>query len=408
MNKGSLTIDTDKNQATCYIKALPHVVLVCINLVFSGWHVIGSIALKDGANPLIFAFYREFSASILMFAMVLYKNSLQEYHGVELMPTIPRQDYFRFFWLGVSILANSVGTLYALQLISPTKYALMQPTIPIFATIISTLCGYEPLTVYKACGILFSVIGALIIELLDTSSTDDDASDHDTLGIIIVIVQCLGMANLIVFQKPLVKRYDPAYVTCIYYSIASLLTVLIVVGNYDTINKYDYIFQCDYMAWVALSYCAVFATALAYNAYSWVGRVTTPSVITVYSTLQPVGTMLLSLCIFNVFPNIFECLGGLLVCMGLVVTVYGRSIEVEAPSAYMALDSNGDPLNSGSSHKSSNASSILSNPDNLDEMSDPLLVHEFQPCGTRRVSSGSKFSMVDEDEEGFQEIIASE
>ena len=49
---------------------LVHGVLISVQLCFSGWHIVGSLALKKGADALMFALYREILASILMFALV--------------------------------------------------------------------------------------------------------------------------------------------------------------------------------------------------------------------------------------------------------------------------------------------------------------------------------------------------
>lgn len=49
---------------------LVHGVLISIQLCFSGWHIVGSLALKKGADALMFALYREILASVLMFSLV--------------------------------------------------------------------------------------------------------------------------------------------------------------------------------------------------------------------------------------------------------------------------------------------------------------------------------------------------
>ena len=36
-----------------------YIVLILIQLCFSGWHILAKVALGDGADPLAFALYRE-------------------------------------------------------------------------------------------------------------------------------------------------------------------------------------------------------------------------------------------------------------------------------------------------------------------------------------------------------------
>jgi drug/metabolite transporter (DMT)-like permease len=102
----------------------------------------------------------------------------------------------------------------------------MQPVIPVVATIISVVVGYEHLSVVKVLGILCAVGGAILVETWHTGGNDDDGDDDDDssnmlLGTILVCVQVSGMAALIVFQKKLLKKYDPTVLTFAYYSTGS-------------------------------------------------------------------------------------------------------------------------------------------------------------------------------------------
>lgn len=68
-------------------------------------------------------------------------------------------------------------------------------------------------------------------------------------------------------------------------------------------------------------------TAFNYNAYSFAGTVVAPGVISIYSTLQPLGTAILSFIFLNSKATTGEVLGGVLVIIGLFVTVAARDIE---------------------------------------------------------------------------------
>ena len=99
----------------------------------------------------------------------------------------------------------------------------MQPVIPVVATVISVLVGYEGVTLVKTLGIICAVGGAILVETWHTDSGGDDDEDDDgdsnvLLGTILVCIQVCGMAALIVFQKKLLKRYDPTVLTFAYYS----------------------------------------------------------------------------------------------------------------------------------------------------------------------------------------------
>ncbi len=52
----------------------------------------------------------------------------------------------------------------------------------------------------------------------------------------------------------------------------------------------------------------------------WAGKKTSPAVITVYSTVQPVGTTVLSFIAFGTLITVPEVVGGFLVACGLILT----------------------------------------------------------------------------------------
>jgi quinol-cytochrome oxidoreductase complex cytochrome b subunit len=90
----------------------------------------------------------------------------------------------------------------------------------------------------------------------------------------------------------------------------------------------DLYFNGVLLPWLGLGYATLFATLYAYNAYSWAGKRVSPAITTVYNTLQPVGTSLLSVFFLHHHIILPEILGGLLVMLGLIITVYGRQQEL--------------------------------------------------------------------------------
>jgi drug/metabolite transporter (DMT)-like permease len=75
------------------------------------------------------------------------------------------------------------------------------------------------------------------------------------------------------------------------------------------------------------------STFFNYNAYSWAGSIVSPGIISVYSTLQPVGTAVLSLVFLHLKATAGEILCGILVIIGLLLTVAARQIESKLQKA---------------------------------------------------------------------------
>ena len=300
----------------CSNKSLAHFTLLSAQLCFSGWHIVGSLAMKGGADPFIFALYRELTASVLMFLVVALSD---------LPIKIEKVDYVRFFLLGVCSFVNVVGAMLSLNYISATRFAIFQPSIPCIATVISILVGLEKFTFIKAGGILLAVGGAILTEVWNSGSSDEEK--NVTLGTIIVSCQVFAMGCLIVFSKAMLAKYNPLVVTFVYYTTGSFITFLLCAGFAYQFTVKDLYFHGEYFSWLALAYASTFATLYPYNVLSWAGKQLSPSVTTVYCTFQPVGTILLSLIIFGTMLTLPEGIGALMVIVGLIVTVYGQRLE---------------------------------------------------------------------------------
>lgn len=138
---------------------VPHILLIVTQFVFSGWHLLGSLAMRSGANPLIFALYRESIATFLMFFYVL----LQLKGKLDTL-RVDRDDVPRFIFVGFCCFVNVVGTVVSLEYVTPDKYAILQPAIPVIATVISCCVKLENFTALKVLGISIASFGAILIE----------------------------------------------------------------------------------------------------------------------------------------------------------------------------------------------------------------------------------------------------
>mmetsp|Transcript_738 Transcript_738/g.747 ORF Transcript_738/g.747 Transcript_738/m.747 type:complete len:334 (+) Transcript_738:240-1241(+) len=294
-----------------------YILLVLVQLAFSGWYIVGSLSLRTGADPFIFASYREIIASVLMLMFVFSRK----------VPiTIDMIDVPRLTFIGVCSFLNIVGTILALQYISPSRYSLLQPLNPIIASSLSIIMGIEKLTLEKLIGAVIAVAGAYIVEIF----SNRQAYEKDvTLGMVLTVIQCSGIACVIVFQVPLLQKYDSALVTLIYYSVGTFITIIICAIWSRHFEYEDFIFHENPLCWVALIYAAIFASFFTFNVYSWAGKSVSPSMITLCMTIQPVATSILSFLFLKQTVSILQGVGGLLVMCGLMLTIYSQQRVME-------------------------------------------------------------------------------
>lgn len=168
------------------------------------------------------------------------------------------------------------------------------------------------------------------MELWTTSTANQPHESNVVLGTCIILTCSASFSCIQVFQRVLLARYDSLLITFTYYSIGTGFTALLCVGWYSRFHSGSFDFDGATLPWIALFYAGVFASGMNYNIFTFVSKVLSPSIVTIYLTFQPVGTVILSLMILGYLVTLSQGIGGLLVCVGLVVTVYGRELELKS------------------------------------------------------------------------------
>ncbi|CAN0139162.1 unnamed protein product, partial [Phaeothamnion confervicola] len=315
-----------------------HLVLISVQVVFSGWHVLAKVALNDGVSPMALALWREVLATGLMFLVARRLDG----HVV-----MQREHARRFALMGIASFGNVVGAVVALRHLSPMAFGLMQPSIPVLALLLSYLLGIEGMSRLKVAAVVTAVAGAILVEVVSASDANaaaadaaaaaadaaaaaaaaaggsatvaadgaaaggDDSGRSAAFGGIVVFLQCCSMATLAVVQKPVLAVYPPATVTLWYYAIGSAVTVAACIAF--GVPVHDFALTGRLLPWLALAYAALPATLFTYNALSWATGQVAPTTVTVYSTLQPAGTLLLSALFLGYRVSTMQLFGGAVV-----------------------------------------------------------------------------------------------
>jgi drug/metabolite transporter (DMT)-like permease len=221
-------------------KALPHVALIFAQLSFSGWHILGQMAFRGGAHPVVVALYREILSTVLMFGCVYYMNRSRGLRGCVRMisEVFNGEDKRQFLLIGVTSFINMIASILGLHFTNAALFALFQPIVPVVATILSIVQGYEGYSHLKIVGICLGIAGALIVETAghsSSSNTTDKAGkereeDGDMvyyIGLCFIFAQVVACATFLTMQKGIASKYDSITITFIYYLVATTMTVLL-------------------------------------------------------------------------------------------------------------------------------------------------------------------------------------
>ena len=73
-------------------------------------------------------------------------------------------------------------------------------------------------------GVIFSVCGAYIVVTAFSGNTES-SEPSIFLGVFCTLMQLMAKSLVLVIQKPMLERYDPALVTCIFTCIGAVIAV---------------------------------------------------------------------------------------------------------------------------------------------------------------------------------------
>ena len=334
----------------------PGVVLVAllVQLSFSGWHVLGGVALSGShaVNPLVFALYRETAASVLMgvaaavlegpealwMPLTVILRSRTKNQDIGTIDVLSYSDsdvslfihekkgsrtFLLFFFAGFASFCNVVGSVVALRLLSSDVYSMYQPTIPVFTTALALLFGYERPNAYIFAGIFLSVLGAFLVQYFAERTEDD--TRNTSLGHLLVLGQCIGGGALLALMKPLTQDYSVLVVTAGYYTTGSVFTAIACLCAQLPLAAF---YWPATIPWAALLYAVLVSTFFAYEAYSWLVKQASPTFVAAFCSTQPLFTILLNFIIFNEGLSASAALGGLVVVVGLGLTIRGKDIQL--------------------------------------------------------------------------------
>jgi len=78
---------------------------------------------------------------------------------------------------------------------------------------------------------------------------------------------------------------------------------------------------------MALAYAAVFVTAYNYSVSAWANKISSPTTVVAFQTLQPVATCCLNYAVYGLHLTFAQALGGSAIVAGLLADVLWKNGE---------------------------------------------------------------------------------
>lgn len=249
-----------------------HLSIFAANIIWALNVSIAKIALNDPQiTPFVLTLIRSFGAAILFWLVSLFFP----YERVH------RRDMWCLFvasCLGVTV--NQFTFLYGLHFTAPIDASIVCSTTPILTMIAAALFLQEPITGKKVLGIGAGAAGALVLIL---GNSNNGFGSGNLWGNLIIFFGQMSYVCYLTLFKDVIQRYSVFTLMKWMFLFSSLIYIPFAIPVFNHIN-YSAISND---VWLSILYVLIFSTFIGYILIPIAQKTIRPTVISIYSYLQP-------------------------------------------------------------------------------------------------------------------------
>ena len=164
---------------------------------------MGELVLRKGADPVVFAFFRECGTAVLLCSACAL---LQLRRDTPAFPRPTRTEALLMF-------VGGAGGMYVLQflyviglqLADATTAAIVGTLTPVLTLVVATASGLERCSWRRVAGVVIATGGCVVLVMAQASGAAGGGS-NTLLGLAVLLVSDVGAAAFVLRQKPLLKR----------------------------------------------------------------------------------------------------------------------------------------------------------------------------------------------------------
>ncbi|MBQ3190493.1 MAG: DMT family transporter [Bacteroidaceae bacterium] len=241
------------------------------------------------------------------------------------LPTekVEKKDYIKIFLASVlGFFLTQMTFLMAIPDITPMDCSIVSSLSPIYTMFIAAYALREPITTRKVGGVLLSFCG--VIYLIMNSVTGTGGTIQTSIvGILLMIANSLCFSLYLGLFKPTITKYSVITFMKWIFLFASLLSLPLAGKELVT---FDYS-QLSGMYLGELAFLIVCSTFITYFLIPVGQKRIRPTLVSMYSYVQPIIAIVISICIGMDTLNWQKVLAAATVFGGVVLVNYSRSAK---------------------------------------------------------------------------------
>ena len=265
--------------------------------------------------PLGVTAFRVSGAAIILIFIYLFSRYRQGFHRLR------KQDYLFFFKLALTgLLLNQTLFVLGLSYSTVAHSALIVTFGPLFTLIFAWLRGQENLTPRKILGMLFSILGIVLLNF----NKNFTLQTQNLLGDSFTLAGSMAFAYFTVLSKKVASLYGSVPSTCFTYFAGACLLLPI---GLPFMLRMKWL-NLTWGSYLAFFYVAALSSVLAQLIFYYALRRMPASRLASLTYLQPVVTTISSVVVLSEKLSINFIIGGSVVLTGIVLTQRSGSREL--------------------------------------------------------------------------------
>ena len=236
---------------------------------------------------------------------------------------IDKGDYIRIFAASmIGFFTCQITFLVGIPYITPMDCSVMTAMAPIYTMIIAAMVIKEPITLQKAGGVAISFAGIIYL-IVSRVATPGGVAESTPFGIFMLVLNCLSFSMYLGIFKPLIAKYSAVtFMKWIFLFSAVVATPFSMKGliNVDWAG-------IPAIQYAELAYLIICATFISYFLIPVAQKRIRPTLISMYSYVQPIIAIAVSIAIGMDTLTWQKALATLLVFGGLIIVSYSRSAQ---------------------------------------------------------------------------------
>lgn len=234
---------------------------------------------------------------------------------------IPRADWPRFLIAGIAGMAGYNWFVnLGFELVPAGVGTLVTMVEPLMIAILAAMLLGERLTIYVLLGVAMAIAGSVVLFWPDITATAPQSVS--ALGILYLLISCLGWAIYTIVAKPLLDRYDSFTVTALTMLIAAPLMIAPASEPLPVLLA-----KLDLRQWFEVVYLVIAAGVGGTMLWNYGTKHLSGSVAGTFLYLVPVVAVIAGALVLDETVTVWVVAGGALMLAGVAAAQFGPQLR---------------------------------------------------------------------------------